>query len=176
MKLCPFQYQNILIMQHMELHCGFVVTFLSLFSFFPWKKKSWIKLRDNLKVLSSLYANWVTTNSCYLTHFMNNQKATEHVLCLFVSTLYKGCSEASVPCRSCLMNKGQYTLFFEKLYRYMLLLIFKELTPNWNDSARETAPPREQESLQIMLNLKVYFWDVSKDQGSQRRLCGENRP
>ena len=114
MKLCPFQCQNILIMQHMELHCGFVVTFLSLFSFFPWKKKSWIKLRDNLKVLSSLYANWVTTNSCYLTHFMNNQKATEHVLCLFVSTLYKGCSEASVPCRSCLMNKGQYTLFFWK--------------------------------------------------------------
>ena len=28
------------------------------------------------------------------------------------------------------MNKGQYTIFFEKVYRYTLLLIFKELTPN----------------------------------------------
>lgn len=89
--------------------------------------------------------------------------------CLFVSTLYKGCSEASVPCRSCLMNKGQYTIFFEKLYRYTLLLIFKELTPNGMTVHVKHIAKRTRKFVK-MLNLKVYFWDVSQDQGSQRRL------
>lgn len=81
MELGALQGQHILIVQHVELHRGFVIALLGLFCLLPWGKH-WRQQRDKH------YLHCVQSRKCYFPHLIKNQLCW---LCtLWRELLYQG--------------------------------------------------------------------------------------
>lgn len=74
----------------------------------------------------------------FLIYFMNNQKATEHVL-IYQYFVQKDALKQVYPAGAVLTNKGQYTICLKNCTDICSFSHLQGLTPKWNDSTCETA-------------------------------------